>query len=232
MRRQPGYRPWGEHGFAAALVTHGPAGSGSRMPLPDLPATMVSPITRAVLLLFGSLPVVANAQSSPDSSGAASDPVMLLPVVVTATRAPQTLADSIAQTTLFDQQDIADSNATDVAGLLALAPGAQITRNGGPGSSASLFLRGASSAQSLVLIDGVRVESAGLGAAQLSQLMLDQIDRVEVVNGNVSALYGSNAVGGVVQIFTKDGGNHPPRFNFETEVGSYHTQRQQAGANG
>jgi vitamin B12 transporter len=202
------------------------------MPLPDLPAIMASPIARAVLLVFGSLPVVANAQSSTSSSGSPSEPVTLAPVVVTTTRAPQKLADSIAQTTLFDQQDIADSNATDVAGLLALAPGVQITRNGGPGSSAGLFLRGASSAQSLVLIDGVRVESAGLGAAQLSQLMLDQIDHVEVVNGNVSALYGSNAVGGVVQVFTKDGGNHPPRFNFETEVGSYHTQRQQVGANG
>ena len=193
---------------------------------------MVSPIARAVPLLFGGLPAVALAQFSPVAADISTEPVQLAPVVVTTTRVPQKLADSIAQTTLFDQQDIADSNASDVAGLLALAPGAQITRNGGPGSPAGLMLRGALSAQSLVLIDGVRVESAGLGAAQLSQLMLDQIDRVEVVNGNVSALYGSNAVGGVVQIFTKDGGDHPPRFNFETEVGSYHTQRQQLGANG
>ncbi len=81
-----------------------------------------------------------------------------------------------------------------------------------------MFLRGASSAQSLVLIDGVRVESAGLGAAQLSQMMLDEIDHIEVVNGNVSALYGSGAIGGVVQIFTKEGGNHPPRFNFSLEL--------------
>ena len=62
--------------------------------------------------------------------------------------------------------------------------------------------------------------------------MLDEIDHIEVVNGNVSALYGSGAIGGVVQIFTKEGGNHPPRFNFETEYGSYHTQRQQFGVNG
>ncbi len=193
---------------------------------------MLSPIARAVLLLFGGLPVVAIAQTSPAAADVSPGPAQLAPVVVTATRVPQKLADAIAQTTLFDQQDIADTNARDVAGLLALAPGVQITRNGGPGSPAGLFLRGASSSQSLVLIDGVRVESAGLGAAQLSQLMLDQMDRVEVVNGNVSALYGSNAIGGVVQIFTKDGGNHPPRFNFETELGSYHTQRQQLGVNG
>jgi vitamin B12 transporter len=193
---------------------------------------MVSPISRAVLLSFGGLPIVAIAQPSEVAADVSTEPVQLAPVVVTATRVPQKVADSIAQTTLFDQQEIADTNASDVAGLLALAPGVQITRNGGPGASAGMFLRGASSSQSLVLIDGVRVESAGLGAAQLSQLMLDQMDRVEVVNGNVSALYGSNAIGGVVQIFTKDGGDHPPRFNFETEAGSYHTQHQQLGVNG
>jgi Outer membrane cobalamin receptor protein len=71
-----------------------------------------------------------------------------------------------------------------------------------------------------------------LGAPQLAQIPLDQIDHVEVVNGNVSALYGSGAIGGVVQVFTKDGGDHPPRFNFSVGYGSYHTQTQQAGVNG
>jgi len=83
-----------------------------------------------------------------------------------------------------------------------------------------------------LLIDGVRVDSVSLGAPQLAQIPLDQIDRVEVVNGNVSALYGSGAIGGVVQVFTKDGGAHPPRFNFSLGYGSYHTQTQQVGANG
>jgi vitamin B12 transporter len=189
---------------------------------------MYSPIARAALLLFGGLPATAHAQAA----NIADDTATLAPVVVTATRSPQKLADSIAQTTLFDQQDIADTNASDVAGLLALAPGAQVTRNGGPGAASGLMLRGASSAQSLVLIDGVRVDSTSLGYTQLSQVMLDQVERVEIVNGNVSALYGSGAIGGVVQIFTKEGGEHPPRFNFETEFGSYHTQRQQFGANG
>jgi vitamin B12 transporter len=133
---------------------------------------------------------------------------------------------------LFDQQDIADTTATDLPGLLQLAPGAQISRTGGPGSTTSLYLRGASSTQSLLLIDGVRVDSVSLGAPQLAQIPLDQIDHVEVVNGNVSALYGSGAIGGVVQVFTKEGGDHPPRFNFSLGYGSYHTQTQQAGVNG
>ncbi|REG61396.1 vitamin B12 transporter [Paraburkholderia sp. BL6669N2] len=205
---------------------------------------MLSPFARAALLAFSSLPIVVHAQaaspssassassSSADSSSSVSSSAVLSPVVVTADRGPQALADTIPQTSLFDQQDIADTTATDLPGLLQLAPGAQISRTGGPGSTTSLSLRGASSTQSLLLIDGVRVDSVSLGAPQLAQIPLDQIDHVEVVNGNVSALYGSGAIGGVVQVFTKSGGDHPPRFNFSLSYGSYHTQTQQAGVNG
>ncbi|WP_027799698.1 TonB-dependent receptor domain-containing protein [Paraburkholderia dilworthii] len=222
---------------------------------------MLSPIARAALLAFAALPHVAHAQAvadpsapshavapiaptaptAPDTANAVStsstetadsSSTVLSPVVVTAGRGPQALADTIPQTSLFDQQDIADTTATDLPGLLQLAPGAQISRTGGPGSTTSLYLRGASSTQSLVLVDGVRVDSVSLGTAQIAQIPLDQIDHVEVVNGNVSALYGSGAIGGVVQVFTKDGGDHPPRFNFSVGYGSYHTQTQQLGANG
>ncbi|SIT48865.1 TonB-dependent receptor [Paraburkholderia ribeironis] len=208
---------------------------------------MLSPIARATLLAFAGLPLVVHAQAegsaAASSSAAASaddanatatnaSPIVLSPVVVTARRGPQALADTIPQTSLFDRQDLADTTATDLPGLLQLAPGAQISRTGGPGSTASLFLRGASSTQSLLLIDGVRVDSVSLGAPQLAQIPLDQIDHVEVVNGNVSALYGSGAIGGVVQVFRKEGGDHPPRFNFSVGYGSYHTQTQQAGVNG
>uniref|UniRef100_E1TAY6 TonB-dependent receptor n=1 Tax=Burkholderia sp. (strain CCGE1003) TaxID=640512 RepID=E1TAY6_BURSG len=192
---------------------------------------MLSPIARAALLAFAGLPSLAHAQATAPASADSSFNV-LSPVVVTAERGPQPLADAIPQTALFDQQDIADTAATDLPGLLQLAPGAQISRTGGPGSTASLYLRGASTTQSLVLIDGVRVDSVSLGAAQIAQIPLDQIDHVEVVNGNVSALYGSGAIGGVVQVFTKDGGDHPPRFNFSVGYGSYHTETQQVGANG
>ena len=168
----------------------------------------------------------AGASSAPASGGA------LAPVVVTAQRGPQPLAEAIPQTVRFSREDIEDSTATDLPGLLAQAPGAQIIRNGPPGSNVTLFLRGGSATQSLVLIDGVRVDSVSLGQAQIGQLPLSQVDRVEVVNGDVSALYGSGAMGGVVQVFTKDGGNHPPRFNFSLGYGSYHTQTQQAGVQG
>ncbi len=140
----------------------------------------------AALIAFAVTGQVAYAADIDSDTETSSTALSL--VVVTATRTREPLADSIPQTSLFDAQDIADSNAPDALGLLALAPGVQITRNGGLGANSGVFIRGASSTQSLVMIDGVRVESASLGAAQLSQLMRDQIGRMEVVNGNVSAL--------------------------------------------
>jgi vitamin B12 transporter len=209
----------------------------------------------SLAIAFTGLPIAVLAQSAPSDASAsaasaasaptaastssntsASTPAQggtLTPIVVTAQRGPQPLPDALPQTSSFDSQDIADTTATNLAGLLALAPGAQITTTGAPGSVASLFLRGASPTQSLVLIDGVRVDSVSLGQAEISQIPLAQVDHVEVVNGDVSALYGSGAMGGVVQVFTKDGaGTYPPRFNFSVGYGSYHTQTQQAGVSG
>lgn len=219
-----------------------------------------SPVRAALIALVG-LPLVAFAQraasdqpvpsanaSAPATSSAAAtsagmanaaaampaavSAAALAPIVVTAQRGPQPLAEAIPQTTRFSRQDIDDSPATDLPGLLALAPGAQIIRNGPPGSNATLSLRGGSATQSLVLIDGIRVDSVSLGQIQLGQIPLSAVDHVEIVNGDVSALYGSGAMGGVVQVFTKDGGNHPPRFDFSVGYGSYRTQTQQAGVNG
>lgn len=182
----------------------------------------------AAALALVSATHAATAQTTADETGN----VVLPKTVVTADRAPQRLQDAIPQTTLIDSQAIADTAATDFPGILRLAPGAQVVTNGGPGSTASLFLRGSQSSQSLVLIDGVRVDSVSAGSAQISQIPLDQIDHIEIVNGNVSALYGSGAIGGVVQVFTKDGGNHPPRFFASAGYGSYHTQTQNAGVSG
>ncbi|MBS6359437.1 TonB-dependent receptor [Burkholderia sp.] len=195
---------------------------------------MPTPITRTALGALCGLPLVVSQAAAADaaSAGQHADAASLMPNAVTAQRAPQVLADTIPQTTVFDAQDIAAHPGADLPTLLAFAPGAQIVRNGGPGAAATLFLRGAQSTQSLVLIDGVRIDSVSLGAAQLSQLPLDQIERVEVANGNLSSLYGSGAIGGIVQVFTKQGGNHPPRFNFSVGYGSYGTQTQQAGVSG
>ena len=206
---------------------------------------MSLPMLRAAFVAFAGLPLAALAQSSthasststpssidPPSGSPDSTPGVLEPMLGTPPPSSQGHAESPALTPSFSRRDIADSTATDLAGLLSFAPGAQIVRNGGAGSNATLMLRGGSPTQSLVLIDGVRVDSVSLAQAQIAQLPLSQIDRVEVVNGDVSALYGSGAMGGVVQVFTKDGGNHPPRFHFSLGYGSYGTQTQEAGVEG
>ncbi|WP_114808922.1 TonB-dependent receptor domain-containing protein [Paraburkholderia kururiensis] len=217
-------------GLPLAVLAQTPAVSAGPSN-PDTAATTDTPPIAPPAASASAAAVSTHAKSQPSPTAAAGDRT-LAPVVVTADRGPQRLADAIPQTTLFDAQDIADTTQHDLPGLLQFAPGTQIVRNGGPGSTATLFMRGADATESLVLIDGVRVDSTSLGSAQIAQIPLDQIDHVEVVNGNVSALYGSGAIGGVVQIFTKNGGSYPPRFNFETEYGSYHTQRQQVGVSG
>ncbi|WP_206953573.1 TonB-dependent receptor plug domain-containing protein [Trinickia acidisoli] len=210
-----------------ALAQGAPSDSASS---PDAAATAPaasSPASSAASSAQG-----ANTGGAVSSTSAVANGGSLDPIVVTAQRGPQPISEAIPQTTRFSQQDIADSTATDLPGLLEQAPGAQIIRNGPPGSNVTMFLRGGSATESLVLIDGMRVDSVSLGQAQIGQIPLSEVDHVEVVNGDVSALYGSGAMGGVVQVFTKDGGDYPPRFNFALGYGSYHTQTQQAGVDG
>jgi vitamin B12 transporter len=131
-------------------------------------------------------------------------------VVVTASRTQQRLRDAIPHTTVLTEKEIRDSQAVDLPTLLRSEAGFEMAQTGGIGAVPSpLSLRGNSSARTLVLIDGVRIEDSGVGSTALQHLMLDQIERVEIVRGNVSSLYGSNAVGGVIQVFTKRGQGAP-----------------------
>ena len=152
-------------------------------------------------------------------------------VVVTATRIPQALNKTIADTTVLNEQEIRNSGAPDVSTLLRSLAGVEVSQTGGLGSSASVYMRGTNSNQVLVLIDGVRVNSATLGSTALEHIMLDNIERIEVVRGNVSSLYGSEAIGGVIQIFTRQG-HAAPAFNASAGVGNQGTQRESAGYSG
>lgn len=124
-------------------------------------------------------------------------------VVVTAAKIEQKISDTILDTTVITQQDIIDSQAEDLATLLRREAGVEIVQSGGIGASTSIFLRGTNSTHTLVLVDGVRVSSATSGTTAIDQIMLDEVERVEIVRGNVSSVYGSEAIGGVIQIFTK-----------------------------
>lgn len=161
----------------------------------------------------------------------AANTEMLDEVVVTATRVAQPLKQSLVHTTLINQQDIQASQAADVPTLLKSLAGLEIHQSGGIGKQSSLFMRGSNSSHTLVLVDGVRINSATTGATALDQIMLDQVERIEVVRGNVSSMYGSEAIGGVVQIFTKRG-KGAPSFNVSGGVGSNNTRRTSAGFGG
>lgn len=152
-------------------------------------------------------------------------------VVVTATRVAQPLKQSLSHTTVINQADIQASQAVDVPSLLKTLAGVEMYQSGGVGKQSSLFMRGTNSSHTLVLVDGVRINSATTGATAIDQIMLDQIERIEVVRGNVSSVYGSEAIGGVIQIFTKHG-RGAPSFNVSGGVGTYNTRRASVGFGG
>ena len=124
-------------------------------------------------------------------------------VVVTANRVPQAADTVIADLTVIDAEQIARAGPIGLAELLQRHAGAEISVNGGPGQPSGVFLRGTNTSHVVVLIDGVRVNSATTGTTALEHLPLAQIDRIEVLRGPASSLYGSDAIGGVIQIFTR-----------------------------
>jgi vitamin B12 transporter len=124
---------------------------------------------------------------------------------VTSGRQVEPQRQATAATTLFTRQDIERLQVRSVPELLSRVPGVSIVQNGGRGSLTSVFMRGANSNQTLVLVDGVRLNAAASGLARLEFLSPEQIERVEVVRGPRSALYGADAIGGVIQIFTRRG---------------------------
>ena len=130
-------------------------------------------------------------------------------VLVTATRAAQPAADVLTDHVVLTSEDILRSGAVTVVDLLQQQRGIEISRNGGAGSSASVFLRGAGSGQTVVLVDGVRIGSSTSGIANWAALPLANIDRIEIAYGPLATMYGADAIGGVVQVFTKRGAGAP-----------------------
>lgn len=153
------------------------------------------------------LPVAAAVQAQVQSPSQNAAP--LEPVIVTGTREAQPLSRSAADVVLIDSQQLRDGGATSVEDALRQYAGLQVNRNGGPGQSVGYFLRGTGASGTIVLLDGVRVGSATLGQASIESLSLSQIDRIEVLRGPASSLYGADGVSGVIQIFTKRGSGAP-----------------------
>lgn len=182
----------------------------------------VTPARLAVLSLAcaASFPALAQSTST------------LSEIVVTATRNPQLLSSTMPHTTVIDRDDIERSQASDLVTLLQREAGLQRTQNGGVGTVSSIFLRGAPSLQTLVLVDGVPLNKQDAsGAVSLEHVMLDNVERVEIVRGNVSAIYGSGAIGGVIQIFTREG-TREPSASLGMELGPNETAKLSAQASG
>jgi vitamin B12 transporter len=159
------------------------------------------------------------------------DPQRLDPVSVTATRGLQPTTELLADVTVIGRDEIARSGVQSLAELLQRQPGTEIVQNGGPGSVSGVFLRGANSQQTLVLVDGVRVAAATTGATTLSAIPLDQIERIEVLRGPASSLYGADAIGGVIQVFTRRG-TQDSSANVSAGYGTYSTSTMSGGLSG
>jgi len=141
-------------------------------------------------------------------------------VLVTASRTAQTQEQTLSAVTVIDRADIERLQPSSVADLLRGTPGVSIANNGGPGKATSVFMRGTESDHVLVMIDGIKIGSATLGTAALQDIPIEEIERIEIVRGPFSSLYGSEAIGGVIQIFTRRAeGAFVPSFSLG--VGSY-----------
>ena len=167
-------------------------------------------------------PLVALAQSHDAALGQ---------VVVTATRQPISADRALASVDVIEREQIERAGQSSLIDVLRTVPGLRVTSNGGPGSNASVFIRGAESRHTLLLIDGVRVGSASSGQATLEAIPLGVIERIEILRGPASALYGSDAIGGVIQVFTRKGaeGFRPELF---VGYGSKDTHKASASFSG
>jgi vitamin B12 transporter len=161
----------------------------------------------------------------------AGEPVQLGPVVVTATKTDVPLNDVTSSVMVITEEEIQAKKAKTVLELLRDAPGLDVIQSGGPGGTASVSIRGGTPNHTLVLVDGVRVNSPMTGTFDFADLTTDNIERIEIVRGPQSTLYGSDAIGGVVNIITKHG-KGAPAFSMSAEAGAYRSFRESAGVTG
>ena len=195
-----------------------PAHAGVRI------APLSSCLVFAVSMAYADMPPASDADG--DSS--------LDPVVVTATRTAQPLDRTGSSMSVITGADLDTRQLLFVSDALAQTPGLSVTREGGPGQVTSVFIRGAEAGESLVLVDGIRINdpSAPDGSAVLGDLLLSNVDRIEVLRGPQSTLYGSDAIGGVVNVLTQRGGSQPLAGSLDAQWGTYDTNRLNAAAHG
>jgi len=179
--------------------------------------------------IFGSLLITGfNSQLQ-----AQETPQNLPDIVVTATRTETAKNKLAAGATVYTRKDIERLQAKTLPELLSGSTGIDITQSGGYGKTTSVYMRGTNSDHVLVLIDGIKVGSVTAGTTPFEFIPLDQVERVEIIRGPQSSLYGSEAIGGVIQIFTRKGGQQDkPCVTLDAGGGSYDTYRASGTVSG
>jgi vitamin B12 transporter len=200
---------------------------------------MLAPIARAEQPAPAPSPAQPQAKSTPASQKAsqpATPPTKqeaqkLSPVVVTATRIEQPIADIGTTITVVENPQIQEQKIDLVGDVLREVPGVQVTQSGSPGAVTSVSIRGATSAQTLILVDGVEVNAGGTGGFDIGYLTTDNLDRVEILRGAGGSLYGSQAIGGVVNVLSQEG-EGAPTASVISAGGNRATSRQVATVSG
>ncbi|HEX3630893.1 MAG TPA: TonB-dependent receptor [Casimicrobiaceae bacterium] len=183
-------------------------------------------LTVSLLLFFFFVRCDGVAQAQPNPGALTLDSL-----VITAARWPQPPSELVADVTVIGPEEIARAGAQSLTELLRRVPGVEIVMNGGPASTSGIFLRGANSNQTLVLIDGQRVGSSTSGTAALEAIPIDAIDHIEILRGPASNLYGADAIGGVIQVFTRSGGD-AFAAHASAGYGTYRTSAASGGVSG
>ncbi|KGE79538.1 TonB-dependent receptor domain-containing protein [Halomonas salina] len=184
--------------------------------------------SRGLAFALAALPLAVQAQDEATDDAAAET---LNPLVVTAALAPRTADESLASVTVIDEDQLRRQDPTDITDALRAQPGVDVTTNGGFGKTTGVYLRGTGSQSTPLMIDGIRLRSATLGSPAWQFLEPRMFERVEIVRGPRGSLYGADAVGGVVQLFTPEGEGEPaPRITLGG--GSFDTRRASASLSG
>ena len=181
----------------------------------------------AMACAIASLSFGVVAQETPEQISGPADPI-----VVTATRIPTRYNQLISDVSVVDQEQIRDYGPqAPISDILANEPSITIRSSGGMGTDTSVRLRGTASNQTILLVDGLRINSATTGDAPWAYIPMQQIGKMEIVRGPTSSSYGSDAIGGVIQLFTRKG-QGPMKFYADSSYGTYNTTTETAGVEG
>ncbi|MBF8223268.1 TonB-dependent receptor domain-containing protein [Halomonas sp. 328] len=183
-------------------------------------------------LAVAALPLAPLSQAIAATSGDNDSLQTLNPLVVTATLAPRTADESLASVTVLDEATLRRQDPTSLTDLFRGQPGVDVSTSGSFGKNSSVFLRGTNSDQNVLLIDGIRLRSATLGSAAWQFLDPRLFQRAEIVRGPRGSLYGADAMGGVIQLFTPEGEAGAPTPRISVGGGSFDTQRYSASLAG